>query len=160
MLEKTAFLQCGPSRRYLYARISQDIMSSSARMYCYIVILKNLAKLTGMHLHRSLFSTCNLQLHRKRDAGIYRFRWALRNFLGTYLLWKTSCGLVLKGEFYGKWGTNILIITKIYREVYSSFKKQTLWGKMYLWEPLIESWHWTNSNFQIFHRCFISKVCY
>ena len=160
MLEKTAFLQCGPSRRYLYARISQDIMSSSARMYCYIVILKNLAKLTGMHLHRSLFSTCNLQLHRKRDAGIYRFRWVLRNFLGTYLLWKTSCGLVLKGEFYGKWRTNILIIIKIYREVYSSFKKQTLWGKMYLWEPLIESWHWTNSNFQIFHRCFISKVCY
>ena len=159
MLKKSAFLQCGPSRRYLYAGISQDIMSSSTHMYCYIVILKNLAKLTGIHLHRSLFSTCNLQFYWKRDAGIYRFRWVLRNFLGTYLLWKTSCGLVLKGEFYGKWRTNILIIIKIYREVYSSFKKQTLWGKMYLWEPLIESWHWTNSNFQIFHRCFISKVC-
>ena len=92
-------------------------------MYYYIVVLKNLAKLTGMHLHRNLFSTCNLQLHRKRDAGIYRFRWVLRNFLGTLLSWKTSCGLVLKGEFYGKWITNICIIIKIYREVHSFIKK-------------------------------------
>ena len=108
-------------------------------------------KLTGMHLH--LFSTCNLQLHLKRDASIYRFKWVLQNFLGTLLLWKSSCGLVLKEEFYETWRTNILIIIKIYREVHSSFKKQTLWGKRYLWEPLIESW-------QLCDKYFISKVCY
>ena len=72
-------------------------------MYYYIVILKDAAKFTGVHLHRSLFSTCNLQLHRKRDAGTYSFMLVLRNFLGTLLLWKTSCELVLKGELYGKW---------------------------------------------------------
>ena len=55
------------------------------------MFLKNVAKFTEMHLHRSLFSTCNLQLHGKRDAGIYSFLWVLRNFLGTLLLWKTSC---------------------------------------------------------------------
>ena len=121
--ENCAFLQCGLSRRYLYVGISQDIRSSSSHMYYYIVVLKNLAKFTEMHLHRSLFSTCNLQLHRKRDAGIYRFRWVLRNFLGTLLLWKTSCRLVLKGGFYEKWITNIFIIIKIYREVHSSIKK-------------------------------------
>ena len=32
---------------------------------------------------------------------------------------------------------------KRYREVDSSFKKQTLRGTVYIWEPLIESWHWT-----------------
>ena len=124
-------------------RDTQDIRSRSSHMYYYIVVLKNLAKLTGIHLHRSLYSTCNLQLHRKRDAGIYRFRWVLRNFLGALLFWKTSCGLVLKGEFYEKWKTNILIIIKTYREVHGSFKKQALGGKMYIWQSLIESWHWT-----------------
>ena len=119
--ENCAFLHCGPCRRYLYAGASQDIRSSSSHMYYYIVVLKNLAKLTGMHLHRNLFSTCNLQLHRKRRRQ--RRRWVLRNFLGTLLLWKTSCRLVLKGGFYEKWITNIFIIIKIYREVHSSIKK-------------------------------------
>ena len=126
MLEK-AFLQCGPCRRYPYAEISQDIRSSSWHMYYHIVVLKNLAKPTGMHLHRSLFSIRNLQLHRKRDAGMYRFWWLLRNYLGTLLSWRT----------------NIFIIMKIYREIHSSFKKQTLLETMYPREPLIESWHWT-----------------
>ena len=125
--ENCAFLKCGLCRIYFYVGISQDIRSSSSHMYYYIVVLKNLAKLTGMHLHRSLFSTSNLQLHRKRDAGMYRFWWLLRNFLGTLLLWRT----------------NIFIIMKIYREIHSSFKKQTLWETMYPWEPLIESWHLT-----------------
>ena len=141
--ESCAFLQCGPCRKYFYAGMSQDIRSSSSHMYYYIVVLKNLANLTGMHLHQSLFSTCNLQLHRKRDAGIYRSRWVFWNFLGALLLWKTSCELALKGEFYEKWRTNILIMIKIYREVHSSFKKQTLRGKLYIWEPFIENWHWT-----------------
>ena len=82
-----------------------------------------MANLTGMHLQCGLFPTCNLQLHRKRDTGIYRFWWVLRNFLRTPLLWKTFCELVLKGEFYEKWRTNILIMIKIFSEGPSSFKK-------------------------------------
>ena len=81
-------------------------------MYYYLVVLKNVAKFTGMHLHRSLFSTYNLQLHGKRDAGIYSFLWVLRNFLGTLLLWKTSGELALKERFYEKWRTDILLFQK------------------------------------------------
>ena len=85
-----------------------------------------------MHLHHSLFSTCNLQLYRKRDAATYSFLLVLRNFLGTLLLWKTSCELVLKEELYEKWQTFVLFIIKRYRQVDSSFKEQTLQGKMYI----------------------------
>ena len=85
-----------------------------------------------MHLYHSLFSTCNLQLYRKRDAGTYSFLLVLRNFLGTLLLWKTSCKLVLKEELYEKWQTFVLIIIKRYRQADSSFKKQTLQGKVYI----------------------------
>ena len=67
--ENCAFLQCKPWRRYSYVWISKIIRSSSSHMYYYLVVLKNLAKFTGTHLHRGFFSTCNLQLHRKRDAG-------------------------------------------------------------------------------------------
>ena len=110
--ENCAFLQCRPWRRYSYVWISKIIRSSSSHMYYYLVVLKNLAKFTGTHLHRGFFSTCNLQLHRKRDAGTYSFLWVLQNFLGTLLLWKTSCELILNGEFYEKWWTDILIIIK------------------------------------------------
>ena len=68
----------------------------------------------------------------------------MQNFLGTLLLQKTSCELVFKGEFYKKWQTNILIIIKRYREVDSSFQKQTLRGKVHISEPLIESWHFNS----------------
>ena len=53
------------------------------------------------------------------------------------LLSKTSCELVLKGEFYEKWRTEVLIIIKRYREVDNFFKKQTLRGKVYIREPQI-----------------------
>ena len=110
MLEKIAFLQCGPCKRYPHVGISQDIRSKTSRMYYYVVALKNLAKFTtGTHLHRSLFSTCNLQLHWKRDAGTYSFPWVLWNFLRTLLLWKTSCELDLKEKFYEKWRTTFLL---------------------------------------------------
>ena len=62
-----------------------------------IVVLRNYAKFTVMHLHRSLFSTCNLQLYWKRDVGIHIFRLILQNFSGTTLLRKNTCELVLKG---------------------------------------------------------------
>ena len=78
----------------------------------------------------------------KRRRDIY-FLLVLWNFLGTRLLQKTSCELVLKVEYYEKWWTDILVIIKRYHEVDSSFKKQTLRGIVYIWEPLIESWHWT-----------------
>ena len=78
MLEKTVhFLNVDFAELYFYVGISQDIRSSSSHMYYYIVVLKNLAKLTEMHLHRSLFSTWNLQLYRKGDVDIYRFLWVL-----------------------------------------------------------------------------------
>ena len=51
-------------------------------------------------------------------------------FLETPLFWKSSYELVLKGEFYEKWRTDIFIIIKRYLEVDSSFKKQTLRGKV------------------------------
>ena len=65
--------------------ISKDIRSSSSHMYYYIVTLKHLAKFTGMHRHRRLFSTCSLQLHWWRDAGTSSFLWVLKKFLGTRL---------------------------------------------------------------------------
>ena len=107
MQEKTAFL--APCRGYPYVGISQDVRSNSLHMYYYIVVLKNVAKFTGMPLHRSFFSTGNLQLHRKRDAGTYSFLLVLRNFSGTLLLWKIFRELVLKGELYEKWRTDILL---------------------------------------------------
>ena len=108
-------------------------------MYYYIVVLKNLAKITGMHLVS--FQPPTFNFIGKRDTNPYSFLWVLQNILGTLLLWKVSCELVLKGESYEKCLTNILIIIKRYRKVKSFFKKQTLWGKVYIWEPLIESWH-------------------
>ena len=71
MLAKIVFLQCRPCRGYLYVRIPQYIRSSSSHMYYYIVVLNSLAKFTGTHRDRSLFSTCSLQLHWKRNAVIY-----------------------------------------------------------------------------------------
>ena len=65
-----------------------------------------------MHLHHSRCSTCNLQLYQKRDAGTYSFLLVWSNFLGTLFLWKTTCELVLKGELYEKWQTDLLIIVK------------------------------------------------
>ena len=69
-------------------------------MYYYKVVLNSLAKFKGTYRDRSLFPTCNLQLHWERDARIYIFLLVLRNFSGTGLLRKTFCELVLKVEFY------------------------------------------------------------
>ena len=95
MLEKIAFLQCGPCRGYPHVGISQGIRSSTSHLYYYVVVLKNLAIFTAAHLHRSLFSTCNLQLHWKRDAGTYSFLWVLR----TLLLWKPPANWIWKENF-------------------------------------------------------------
>ena len=112
-----------------------------------------------MHLHRSLFSTCNLQLYWTRDAGIHIFPKILRIFLGTTLLLKTSCELVLKGEFYEKWQNDILHINR-YRKVDISCIDQRLWG-----ESIFEN-HGSNvdselkSNFQLLLRYFFSEGFY
>ena len=91
--ENSAFLQYGPCKRYLYVGISQDMRRSSSHMYYYIVVPKNLAKFTRMYLHRGLLSTCNLQLYRKETPAYIAF-----------------CELVLKGEFYEKSRTDVLIL--------------------------------------------------
>ena len=122
MLEKTVFLICEPCGGYSYVGICKFIRSRSSLMHYYVVVLKHLAKFTGTHLHRSLFLTCNFNFIR-RDIGTYSFLSVLRNFLGTLLSWKSSGKLILKGECYKKWWTDILIIIKIYREVDSFFKK-------------------------------------
>ena len=126
---------------------------------CYSIFLKTFSKFKGMHQHRRcfFFPTYNLQLYWKIDAGIYSFLWVLQNFLETPLFWKTSCELVLKGEFYEKWLTDILIIIKRYLEVDISFKKQTLRGKV---DHLKKVDTELNSNFQLHHRYFFSKLCY
>ena len=131
MLEKTVFLQCGPCRGYSSVT---DIRSSSSQMCYYVVVLKNLAKFTGTHLHWSLFSTCNLQLHWNRDADTYSFSWLII----ILSLWKTSCELALKGKLYEKWWTDIFITIKIYREVDSFFKKtdiarESLYLRIYIY---------------------------
>ena len=110
------------------------------------VVLKNFAKFTGMHMKRSFFSTYNLQLYWKRDASIYSFLWVLRIFLGTTLLWKTFCELNLKTEFYKKWRTDIL---NLHCE-----------GKCIFDNHLRKVDTELNSNFQLHHRYFFSKVCY
>ena len=110
------------------------------------VVLKNFAKFTGMHMNRSFFSTYNLQLYWKRDASIYSFLWVLRIFLRTTLLWKTFCELNLKTEFYKKWRTDIL---NLHCE-----------GKCIFDNHLRKVDTELNSNFQLHHRYFFSKVCY
>ena len=91
--ENSAFLQYGPCKRYLYVGICQDMRRSSLHMYYYIFVRKNLAKFRRMHLHRGLFSTCNLQLYRKETLAYIAF-----------------CELVLKGEFYEKSRTDVLAL--------------------------------------------------
>ena len=127
-------------------------------MYFYIAVLKNLAKFTRTHLHRSLFSIWNLQLHWNRDIGTYRFLWVLRKFFWTLLLWKSSCELVLKGKNYKKWQTNILIIIKIYREVDSFFEKtdivrESVYLKIYIYNGSV-----LRCSFQWFCLCIFHRV--
>ena len=121
----------------------QDIRSSSSLMYCYIVALKNVPKFTGIHLHR-IFSTCNLQLHRKRERR--RQIWfsvSFAKFFRNTFIMENLLKIGFERRTYEKWRTDVLIIIKRYREVDSSFMKQSLRGKVYIGEPLIESWHWT-----------------
>ena len=126
--DNCAFLQCGNCRRNLYAGISQDIRSSSSHKYYYIVLLKNVAKLTGMHLHPSFFSTCNLYLHQKRRQHIYisvSFAKFFRNtFIMENLLWtgferKTLWKMENQHSYYNKdisWSPMLFQKTDIVRE--------------------------------------------
>ena len=86
MLEKTVhFFDMNLIEDISNVGISKDIRSSSSHMYYYIVALKHLAKFTGIHRHRRLFSTCSLQLHWWRVAGTSSFLWVLKKILGTRL---------------------------------------------------------------------------
>ena len=99
-------------------------------MFFKIVVLKNFAKFTGMHVHRSLFLTHNLQLYWKKSCWhIYfsaNFSKMFRSTLSYY--GKTSCELVLKGELYKKWRIDILIIT---RDIVKSTALPKNRGKVY-----------------------------
>ena len=98
--------------------------------YCFkIIILKNFAKFTEKDLHRSFLLTYNLQLFSKRSSGKDFFSVNFENYLRTSFLRSISWKLLLKGELYEKWRTDILII-KRYREVHNSFKEQMLQGKV------------------------------
>ena len=120
--------------------IPQDIRSSSSHMYCYIVVFKNLTKLTGMHLHRSLLLTCNLQLYRKRERRLHIwFSVSFVKFFRKTFIMENLLKIGFERRTYEKWRTDVLIIIKRYREVDSSFMKQTLRGKVYIEEPLIEN---------------------
>ena len=80
-----------------------------------------------MHLHRSFFSTCNLQLHRNRDAGIHSFLWILRIFEEHFYygkapanwFWKENFMKIGKPTFYNKdisWSWQLFPKTDIARE--------------------------------------------
>ena len=162
MLEKIAFLQCRLCRGYLYVGMPQDIRSISSHMYYYIVVLNSLAKFTGTHRDRSLFSTCSLQLHWKRNAVIYIyiFLLVLRNFLGKHLLRKTSCKLVLKVGFYEKWWTDILIIIKRCCESTALSNNRLCNGQCIFENHRQKVDIELNNNFQPLHRYLFAKVCY
>ena len=101
--------------------------------------IKKYAKFTRTYLHRSLFSTCNLQLYWKKDTGISIF--SVKMFSAKYFrnkfIRKNSCELVLKGDFYEKW----------WSELQKSIVKATALSKNRHFDRKI-----------IFHRYFFSKV--
>ena len=124
--ENCVFLQCQPFKRYLYLGISRDIISSGAPIYYYIDVLKNSAKVTGMHLHRSLYLTCNFQLH-----WFFRNTFTMENLPRTSvkrrIFWKTENRHYYNEDMSWSW---------------QLFQKYTLRGKVFIWEILIEGWHW------------------
>ena len=126
--ENCAFFQCRPCRGYSYVSISQDIRSSSLTCATqqFLKLLQNSKECTGGFFQPATFNFIQLSV-------------SFVKFLETHLFWKTSCELVLKGQFYEKWRTDIFIIIKRHLEVDSSFKKQTLRGKVDIREPFKES---------------------
>ena len=124
--EYCAFLQCEPCRGYPYVGRSQDIRSSSLHIYYYTVVLTNFAKFKGTQLHRSLFSTCNLQLYWKRDGGIYKrsvsfakfFRrtFIMKNLLRIRFERRTLLKMVNRHSYYNKkisWSRHLFQKTNI-----------------------------------------------
>ena len=93
-----------------------------------------------MHMNRSFFSTFNF-IEKETPPSILSVSFAI--FLGRPLLWKTSCELNLKGECE-KWRINIL---NIHYE-----------GKCIFENHLKKVDTELNSNFQLHHRYFFSKV--
>ena len=88
--------------------LRRDIPRYEKQQYAHVLLHSRSEKLSK----RTPESVFNLQpsTSSERDASIYSFLWVLRKFLGTFLLWKTSCELVLKGEFNEKWRTDIPIL--------------------------------------------------
>ena len=105
-----------------YRNISEAAFRTCSTKQSFLKITQNLKEriCIGVFFQPAI---CNF-IVKKTSAYIF-FCVNLQIFLGTALICKTSCKLVLKGEFYEKWRTNVLII-KRFRKVDSSFKEETL----------------------------------
>ena len=111
MLEETVyFLNLGfaediPIQGYF--RISQAADCTFSTEYLFLTILQNPQRnnCAGVSFQPA---TCNF-IEKEKPTFFCEF---CKFFLGTTLLWKTSCELVLKGQFYKKQRTNILFIMK------------------------------------------------
>ena len=86
--------------KILYVGISQDIRSSSSNILYQIFVLKNLQNSQWRTCTKVFFQPTTCNFIEKETLVCIFFPWILRIFLGTTLLWKTSCELVLKGGFY------------------------------------------------------------
>ena len=101
--------------------------------------IKNYAKFTRTYLHRSLFSTCNLQLYWKKDTSISVFsvkmfsaKYFRNNFITEKLLWT---------------GFERRILRKMVKWITKSIVKATALSKNRYFDRKC-----------IFHRYFFSKV--
>ena len=93
--------------------------------------IKKYAKFTRTYLHRSLFSTCNLQLYWKKDTGISIF--SVKMFSAKYFRNKFITEKLLRTGFERRFLRKMVKwITKKYRKGDSSFKEQTFWQKVYI----------------------------
>ena len=116
----------------------------------------NLAKLTEMHLHRSLFSTCNLQLHRKGDVDIYVD--FCKNFQEHVCYRKPPANwfwfrILLKMENrHSHYDKDISRSRPLFQ------KTDIAREKVYL--RTIDRMLTLNFNYQLFRRYFMPKVCY
>ena len=120
--EDCAFLQCRLCRGYptqRYPKISKAAVRTCTTKQSFLKIQQNSQEYTCTRVSFQP-PTFNFIGEESRDIQLLV---SFAKILGTLLLWKTSCKLVLKGEFYEKWLTDIIIIIKRYREVNSSFKK-------------------------------------
>ena len=148
MLEKTAFLPFFPLYRIFLRRV---IPRCQKQQFSHVLLHSRSKKFSKIHGNsfppESLFNlqpSTSLEKRRRQILLSVSFVKFFRNSFIIENLLQTG----FEKWILPKWRTDILIIIKIYRKVDSFFfflKKHTLhiFDKAYIWEPLIESWHWT-----------------